>query len=113
MHGADHHSAYLAQAVGTLTAEGRARVDELLDQLVASAGGHPSVVGFAEARRVEADSGRVDPADAGPPLAKRELEVLTVGFMTIRDDEVLDDVANWANAVLALLKDEPASDSAS
>ena len=41
-------------------------------------------------------------------LEKRELEVLTVGFMAIRDDEPLDDVANWANAVLALLEDEQA-----
>jgi hypothetical protein len=111
MQGGDHHSAYLVQAVAGLTAEGRERVDELLDQLVASAGGHPSVVRFAEARRAEADTSRVEPTDPGPPLAKRELEVLTVGFMTIRDDESLDDVANWANAVLALLKDERASGS--
>ena len=26
--------------------------------------------------------------------------------MTIRDQEHLDDVANWANAVIALLEDE-------
>jgi hypothetical protein len=32
--------------------------------------------------------------------------------MAIRDDEPLDEVANWANAVIALLKDERASDSA-
>jgi hypothetical protein len=30
--------------------------------------------------------------------------------MTIRDSERLDDVANWANAVLALLQDEPRID---
>ena len=35
-----------------------------------------------------------------------ELDILIAGFMTIRDQEPLDDVANWANAVLALLKDE-------
>jgi hypothetical protein len=30
--------------------------------------------------------------------------------MEIRDEERLDDVADWANAVLALLKDEPRAD---
>ena len=39
-------------------------------------------------------------------LTTQELDGLTVGFMTIRDQEPLEDVANWANAVLALLKDE-------
>jgi hypothetical protein len=110
MRGADHHSAYLAQALAGLTAEGRQRAGELLDQLIASAGGHPSVVLFAEARRTELDTGRVDPIDPVPPFATRELEELTVGFMAIRDDEQLDDVANWANAVLALLRDERTSD---
>jgi hypothetical protein len=38
-------------------------------------------------------------------LSEEELDILTVGFMTIRDQEPLDDVANWANAVLALLAD--------
>ena len=28
------------------------------------------------------------------------------GFTTIRDQEPLDDVGDWANAVLALLEDE-------
>ena len=37
---------------------------------------------------------------------KQELDSLMAGFMTIRDQEHLDDVANWANAVLALLEDE-------
>jgi hypothetical protein len=106
----DHHSAYLARAVAGLTVQGRGRVDELLDQLVASAGGRTAVVQFAETRRAEAGSGRVEPTDPGLPLAKGELEVLTVGFMAIRDGEQLDDVADWANAVLALLKDERASD---
>jgi hypothetical protein len=41
-------------------------------------------------------------------LSEEELDILTVGFMTIRDQEPLDDVANWANAVLALLADERA-----
>ena len=35
----DHHTAYLARAVAELTPEGRARVDELLDQLAEAAGG--------------------------------------------------------------------------
>jgi hypothetical protein len=39
-------------------------------------------------------------------LSKPEIDALTVGFMTIRDQEPLDDVTNWANAVLALLEDE-------
>ena len=39
-------------------------------------------------------------------LTKQEAESLMAGFMTIRDQEHLDDVANWANAVLALLEDE-------
>ena len=41
-------------------------------------------------------------------LSDEELDILTVGVMTIRDQERLDDVANWANAVLALLADERA-----
>jgi hypothetical protein len=111
MQGTDHHSAYLAQAIAGLTAEGHERVLELLDQLVASAGEHPSVVRFAEARRMEVNTGRIGPTTLESPLAKRELEVMTVGFMAIRDGEPLDDVANWANAVLALLRDERASSS--
>jgi hypothetical protein len=34
---------------------------------------------------------------------------LTAGFRTIRDQEPLDDVADWANAVVALLEDEAKS----
>jgi hypothetical protein len=34
---------------------------------------------------------------------------LTAGFRTIRDQEPLDDVADWANAVVALLEDEATS----
>jgi len=106
---ADHHSAYLTEAIAGLTTEGRDRVEELLDQLVESAGTHASVVEFAEARKAELNTGRIEPSDPGPQLATGELDELTVGFMRIRDDEPLDDVSNWANAVLALLKDEPAS----
>jgi len=65
------------------------------------------VVRFALAREVEADAAE-PPADDEPgnKLSKDEVDVLTTGFMTIRDQEQLDDVADWANAVLALLRDE-------
>ena len=112
----DHHTEYLARAVADLTPEGRERVDELLDQLAEAAGGREWLTRFAGARRQEADSGRatVPPEEEpGRMLTKQELESLRVGFMTIRDQEHLDDVANWANAVLALLEDEAeASESA-
>jgi hypothetical protein len=41
-------------------------------------------------------------------LTKRELDALATGFLTIRDQEPLDDVADWANAVFALIEDEAA-----
>ena len=104
---ADHHSEYLARAVALLTPEGRTRVDELLTELVTAGGGDESVVRFAEIRKAEVDAGRTDvTADADPVLAKREFDGLFTGFTTIRDQEPLDDVADWANAVLALLEDE-------
>ena len=34
-----------------------------------------------------------------------EFDAPFTGFATIRDEEPLDDVAAWANAVLALLED--------
>jgi hypothetical protein len=103
---ADHHSEYLARAVASLTPEGRTRVDELLTELVA-AGGDESLVRFAELRKAEADSGRTDvTAHVDPELTEREFDALFTGFTTIRDQEPLDDVADWANAVLALLEDE-------
>ena len=46
--------------------------------------------------------------DAGRTLTTQELNVLTAGFRAIRDQEPLDDVADWANAVVALLEDEAA-----
>ena len=101
----DHHSAYLAQTVAALTPEGRARVDELLDQLAQAAGGRERLVRFAAAREAEADTGRVS-AEPAAAMTPQELEALTAGFMAIRDQEPLDDVAQWANAVLALLADE-------
>jgi hypothetical protein len=39
-------------------------------------------------------------------LSGEELDRLLGGFMTIRDQEPLDDVGDWANAVIALLEDE-------
>ena len=105
----DHHSEYLATTVAALTPEGRARVEELLDQLAEAAGGREWLTRFAAARKEEAESGRTDiPPEAEPSrrLTKQELDSVMAGFMTIRDQEHLDDVANWANAVLALLEDE-------
>ena len=105
----DHHSEYLARAVAALTPEGRARVDQLLDQLAEAGASREWVVRFATARHAEADAGRTDIStgkEPGEMLTKQELDVLTVGFKTIRDQEQLDDVTDWANAVLALLQDE-------
>jgi hypothetical protein len=103
----DHHSEYLARAVAALTPEGHARVDELLDQLARDAGMRPSLLEFARARRVEADLGRTDLSPVEEPdLTEPELNALLAGFMTIRDAEHRDDVADWANAVIALLEDD-------
>jgi len=105
----DHHSAYLAQSLAALTPEGRARVDELLGQLAQAAGGRERLVRFAAVREAEADAGRMGVAAGGEPaeaMTAQELEALTAGFMAIRDQEPLDDVTQWANAVLALLADE-------
>ena len=101
----DHHSEYIARAVAALTPEGRARVDELLDELGRAAGGRERLVRFARQRRAEADAGRTEP-NVDDELNRQELDALRVGFMAIRDGERLDDVADWANAVLALLQDE-------
>ena len=107
----DHHSTYLARAVASLTPEGRERADELLDQLAVAGRSREWVVRFALAREAEVDAGRTDTSAnerVGERLSKEELDVLTAGFMAIRDQEQLDDVADWANAVLALLADERA-----
>ena len=107
----DHHTAYLARAVATLTPQGRERVDELLDQLADAAGNRDELARFAKARKAEADLGRTDGStDTGAlgTLTKLELDELAAGFMTIRDQEPLDDVADWANAVVALIEDEAA-----
>ena len=106
---ADHHSEYLARAIAALTPEGRERVDELMEQLAEAVGDHLAVARFAGARKAEADLGRAEPSaegDAGRTLTAQELGVLTAGFRSIRDQEPLDDVADWANAVVALLEDE-------
>jgi hypothetical protein len=105
----DHHSEYLARAVEALTPEGRMRVDELLEELARAVGGHERVVRFAKAREAEAGLGRTTSRGAPEPaneLTEEELGVLIAGFTTIRDQEPLDDVGDWANAVLALLEDE-------
>lgn len=107
----DHHTAYLASAVAALTPDGHRRVDQLLEQLVAMVPGHPWLVAFAKAREAEAeaDAGGVGSDDSSDPvhrLTDDELERLAAGFMTIRDQEPTDDVADWANAVVALLQDE-------
>ena len=107
----DHHSEYLAKAVAALTPEGRKRVDELLDQLAIAGRSREWVVRFAMAREAEVDAGRADtPAgeEPGEKLSEGELDIVMTGFMTIRDQEPLDDVGDWANAVLALLADERA-----
>ena len=107
----DHHSVYLARAIAALTPEGHRRVDEFLEQLAELAGGHDAVARFASARKAEADLGPADvaePADPRRTLTREELDVLIAGFRTIRDQETLDDVADWANAVVALLEDEAA-----
>ena len=108
----DHHREYLASTVAALTPEGRRRVDELLEQLALVAGGHEWLARFAQAREVEADLGRTDVSTGIEParmLTARERDELMTGFVTIRDQEPLDDVSNWANAVLALLEDEAAA----
>ena len=107
----DHHSKYLAKAVAALTPEERKRVDELLDQLAIAGRSREWVVRFAMAREAEVEAGRTDTSQADEPgerLNEEELDSLTAGFMTIRDQEPLDGVADWANAVLALLADERA-----
>src|SRR4029077_5131190 len=104
----DHHSKYLAEAVAALTPEGRKRVDELLDQLAVAGRSREWFVRFALAREAEVDAGRTETSadeETGKRLSKEELDILTAGLMAIRDQEQLDDVADWANAVLALLAD--------
>jgi len=105
----DHHSAYLAKTVAALTPAGRERVDEILDQLGEAAGGRDELARFATDRKAEADLGRTEitsEPDPGQMLTSDELNDLTASFAWIRDQEPLDDVGDWANAVVALLTDE-------
>ena len=103
----DHHSTYLARAVAALTPAGRARVDELLGGLAEAGGGHEPLVLFAETLRAQADAGRTTDTETEPGqgLTPQDVNDLIAGFMQIRDQEPLDDVADWANAVVALLED--------
>jgi hypothetical protein len=105
----DHHSEYLARAVAGLTSHGRERVRDLLEELAEGFADHPAVVSFAEERAAEADLGSIgtsSDAATDEMLSGEELEELRAGFTVIRDQEPMDDVADWANAVLALLSDE-------
>jgi hypothetical protein len=111
----DHHSEYLAKAIDALTPEGHQRVDVLLGQLAEVAGGHEAVARFAAARKAEADIGQTGASTGVRPrraLSKEERNVLLAGFRTIRDQEPRNDVADWANAVVALLEDEADRDPA-
>jgi hypothetical protein len=95
-----------------LTPAGHQRVDVILDELADAVSDHAWLVRFAKARETEADTGSTEISDDREPalmLSEQELGVLTAGFRTIRDQEPLDDVADWANAVLALLKDDQPS----
>jgi hypothetical protein len=104
----DHHSEYLRSSLEALTPDGRRRVDELLDELTQASGNHEAVRRFARLLRDEADEGRLETADPDPglELSPDELDRLMTGFTTIRDSEHLDDVGDWANAVIQLLEDE-------
>ena len=106
----DHHSAYLAKTITALSPDGHTRVDELLDELAGSVGDRGLVSQFAEIRKTEADSGQLAAGpDLGRSFSKQQLDELITGFMVIRDQEPLDDVNDWANAVIQLLKDDAES----
>jgi len=106
----DHHSEYLAKTIAALTPEGHVRVDELLDELARSAGDVGLVSQFAMIREHEADSGKLAAGpDPGRSFTKHQLDELVTGFTIIRDQEPLDDVTDWANAVIQLLEDDAES----
>lgn len=106
----DHHSAFLAEAIAALTPEGHVRVDELLDGLARSVGDRGLVYRFAMIREREADSGELAAApDLGRSFTQQQLDELITGFTIIRDQEPLDDVNEWANAVIQLLEDDAES----
>jgi hypothetical protein len=106
----DHHSEYLARVLDDLTPDGRRRVGELLDQLTEAAGADDWLVGFAADRKAEAGLAPAAGTAVRRPPTRQELDGLTAGFVAIRDQEPLDDVSDWANAVIALLRDDTASD---
>lgn len=106
----DHHSEYLARTIAALTPEGHLRVDELLDELARDVGDQGLVYRFAMIREHEADSGKLAAGpDPGRAFTKQQLDNLITGFTIIRDQESLDDVNDWANAVIQLLEDDAAS----
>ena len=106
----DHHSEYLAKTIAGLTPEGHVRVDELLDGLASSVGDRDLVYQFAMTREHEADSGKLAAGpDPGRSFTKQQLDYLITGFTIIRDQEQLDDVNDWANAVIQLLEDDAES----
>jgi hypothetical protein len=106
----DHHSEYLAKAIAALTPEGHVRVDELLNELAHSVGDRGLVSQFAVIREYEADSGELAAGpDPGRLFRKQQLDDLITGFTIIRDQEPLDDVNDWANAVIQLLEDDAES----
>jgi hypothetical protein len=103
----DHHSEYLAKTIGELTPEGRARVDELLEGLSDKVGDQGLVSQFAVIRKQEVDSGKLAAGpDPGRSFTKEQFDGLITGFTLIRDQESLDDVNDWANAVIQLLEDD-------
>lgn len=107
---ADHHSEYLAKTIAALTPAGRARVDALLDGLARSVGDRGLVYEFAMVREHEADSGRLAAGpDPGRSFTKQQFDELITGFTIIRDQEPLDEVNDWANAVIQLLEDDAES----
>jgi hypothetical protein len=106
----DHYSEYLAKTIAALTPEGHARVDALLDELSRTVGDRGLVYQFAMIREYEADSGKLAAgADPGRLFTKQQLDDLITGFTIIRDQEPLDDVNDWANAVIQLLEDDAES----
>ena len=106
----DHHSAYFARAVAALTPAGKARIDELLEQLVTAVGGREQVTRFAATLKTDVDLGRTTGGSAPEEgLSRQDVDDLLAGFMQIRDQEPLSDVADWANAVVVLLEDRAAA----
>jgi hypothetical protein len=104
---ADHHTEYLKKTLAGLTPDGRARVNELLDELSASVGNEGLVAEFAATRKQEVASGTLAPwPDDGRWFSQHQLDELITGFTIIRDQERLDDVNDWANAVIQLLEDD-------